>query len=586
MNKKEKFTDIYSDFYSKVKDILIEVPDFNYFHSPTKCSKIDHRFIGRKNIIAKLVSILTNQETRSGTYLVTGYRGMGKTSVVNKAFSQVSSTNQPLKKVAKFTKILLTLIIFPIVFDVINYKPLDLFNKQNSGNINIFVFNFIAFLFWITCLCYLLISFRIQQKFCYSKQKDKIKYYFFKLSILEFREKSSGRATQFIHELFLITLIYFISLPTSYLLSITIGQSLLILFFIYILFYTINNTYSKYKKGQKDNEESEQNKLEKFFNNFINYLKFIGLNFKRSFDNYINFRRNIYININLGHDVIREIDILRIISKSIYNKYRYFTKSLRKNAISTLLKIVIALFITYILINNNTFLNSIETIKNETNSYLFLPTQTGQNQNTFPFNLYSNTIKYLDSLDHNTYEYYAYIVYNCNNSHFDTVTDFNYLKDSIENSLKEYTLYSKTANLVLNDDQIDNNILNINVFTNITNLNKENQSQIESSNFIDYTKLNYFIDRKNDTIKISKKTKKFYLAYNKRQNWKKTLSNICGIIDLYTYSLIYSLNNYVHKTFTPFYHNNIFSLNYFSLILFLLIFLLVRFIFNHNINFW
>ncbi|GGM86810.1 hypothetical protein GCM10010967_18980 [Dyadobacter beijingensis] len=78
------------DFRSYIKDIFIEVPNYNYYHKPhngtqstkEKQEKRDHRFIGRAKLQASFLHILEKGD-RNGAYLVTGYRGMGKTSLVN-----------------------------------------------------------------------------------------------------------------------------------------------------------------------------------------------------------------------------------------------------------------------------------------------------------------------------------------------------------------------------------------------------------------------------------------------------------------------------------------------------------------------
>ncbi len=94
----------FADFHSKVKKVLIELPGYSYFHSPSEIGKLDERFIGRKNIINRLVTILSNQEDKSGAYLVTGYRGMGKTSMVNQALTKISSAYKPMAKFTRFLK--------------------------------------------------------------------------------------------------------------------------------------------------------------------------------------------------------------------------------------------------------------------------------------------------------------------------------------------------------------------------------------------------------------------------------------------------------------------------------------------------
>jgi hypothetical protein len=70
------------NYSTKIKDILIELPDYQFFHSPSGINKTDSRFIGRTKVMNRLKSMLLHSKSKSGVYLVTGFRGMGKTSLV------------------------------------------------------------------------------------------------------------------------------------------------------------------------------------------------------------------------------------------------------------------------------------------------------------------------------------------------------------------------------------------------------------------------------------------------------------------------------------------------------------------------
>lgn len=90
--EKESTIDEYLNEYSaRVKNIYIELPDYEYFHSPSGVSRQDKRFIGRKKILDKLETILSYSKSRAGAYLVTGYRGMGKTSLVRKVIAEMKA---------------------------------------------------------------------------------------------------------------------------------------------------------------------------------------------------------------------------------------------------------------------------------------------------------------------------------------------------------------------------------------------------------------------------------------------------------------------------------------------------------------
>ena len=81
----------FDQFSARIKNLYIELNDYAYFHSPSEIDRIDRRFTGRKQILERLKSLFTDYETPSGAYLVTGYRGAGKSSLVARALSEVSS---------------------------------------------------------------------------------------------------------------------------------------------------------------------------------------------------------------------------------------------------------------------------------------------------------------------------------------------------------------------------------------------------------------------------------------------------------------------------------------------------------------
>lgn len=97
---------------SKIKTIFIELKDYTFFHRPTDVRQTDKRFIGREKVLERLKAILTKSEAKSGAYLVTGFRGMGKTSVVNKAIADLRGQGWLNLEVRRWSSIFLILIIF------------------------------------------------------------------------------------------------------------------------------------------------------------------------------------------------------------------------------------------------------------------------------------------------------------------------------------------------------------------------------------------------------------------------------------------------------------------------------------------
>lgn len=76
-------------FSSRIKEVWLELHDYQFYHSPySKDVKIPHKFLGRKTAKDRIVTLLKQTVTNSGAYLVTGFRGMGKTSLVRLAVEE------------------------------------------------------------------------------------------------------------------------------------------------------------------------------------------------------------------------------------------------------------------------------------------------------------------------------------------------------------------------------------------------------------------------------------------------------------------------------------------------------------------
>lgn len=110
----------YSRYSSKVKRINIPVPSFEYIHKSRFSNKQDYAkpntLIGRDRIIEKLKTWLTKEETDGGTYLITGYRGMGKTSYVDRVMYELAAEPSFWKNVlgTSLFALVITLSVFAI----------------------------------------------------------------------------------------------------------------------------------------------------------------------------------------------------------------------------------------------------------------------------------------------------------------------------------------------------------------------------------------------------------------------------------------------------------------------------------------
>lgn len=78
----------YREFFSRPKSIKVYIPDNNCCDNGNETN--DEDFVGRTTLMNKLFKWLTDDKRGKGSYLVTGYRGMGKTSLVNRVLNRIT----------------------------------------------------------------------------------------------------------------------------------------------------------------------------------------------------------------------------------------------------------------------------------------------------------------------------------------------------------------------------------------------------------------------------------------------------------------------------------------------------------------
>ena len=82
-------------FYSNLHNVIIPLYGFKSYHYANHNEDNNQKFIGRTSIIDKLSSWLKESPSKyTGAYLITGYRGMGKTSFVYEAIKKLKENNK------------------------------------------------------------------------------------------------------------------------------------------------------------------------------------------------------------------------------------------------------------------------------------------------------------------------------------------------------------------------------------------------------------------------------------------------------------------------------------------------------------
>ncbi len=121
-------TNKFEKYSSKINPLYIPLPEFQFFHGSSSEEKVDDKYIGREGNIERLKSWLTSSVT-TGVYLVTGFRGMGKSSFVGKVLNDIA------RKVPKRQNLVLRSIclIICLLISCEIFQAFDLFQKFHGG---------------------------------------------------------------------------------------------------------------------------------------------------------------------------------------------------------------------------------------------------------------------------------------------------------------------------------------------------------------------------------------------------------------------------------------------------------------------
>ncbi len=338
------------DFHSKVKDLWIELPNYSFNHGPSDITKKSKHFVGRKKIIQRLKSIITSNASKSGAYLITGYRGMGKSSFVNEALYDISIANRKSKRWMNIT-ILFLLTLFSVF---ITYTI-----EKNTFETNIILmilqWEYTYILLWTLAgyLSRLYLSKSIDSNYLYKNKNGTISH--LRLILNPVESKTNNRfstVSQFIFKLSVINVI------SIYIINVLKNQYL-----FHICFTTYFYTYILTEAGVYFLLKPDE------------WFKSIHKKILKRITNYFNYSNLVIIKINLGYDELKEIDILRLIARNIYTKYQTFRRSIYRNYLFWLFKVGLISSIIYTVSNQRQIENMTHSIKTDLLFYKYFPTQ-------------------------------------------------------------------------------------------------------------------------------------------------------------------------------------------------------------------
>lgn len=329
--------------YSKIDDIYIELFNFSFSHGPTDSSS-DQPFIGRKKIQERLKAILTQTKSKTGAYMITGHRGMGKSSFVNHVVDEIQSAHKPTYYWLKLLSLWVLLMISAYFIKGINVKSIN--DSENLTYTFLFGLYFIIFLFFRIRETYFwpIIFKENEKKFTSVLTKTKYKFiHGLKTSLirplllneLKFPIKKYKNVTNYIYCYLLIICIYFfiqkINNPYLFFTEFVYVLLLLKMAHLFHLNYKKNAQNRKLVYKSKNKLNKDENIPVKLCPNcFLHVIKDVIV---YPFQNYFNYARNLFIKINVGYDDLKETDILRLFARTISNEYANYIKTFRKSFI-------------------------------------------------------------------------------------------------------------------------------------------------------------------------------------------------------------------------------------------------------------
>jgi hypothetical protein len=410
---------------SRNEKVFLELPDYSFCHSSQTEDKTNSIFLGRELLLSRLKNLIVSKLSKTGVYLVTGNRGVGKSSLVEKVINETSLQKNNFSNYFNFLLLSFVLLLglqyinginfvhkivdeywFVVILSIIaisiflrtgyisylrfpkkqyvkdgrNWSELWraikaatkefllLPNKRNP-------FLRIQNLLKMALIILLIQIFSILPEFSHFKLfviylYAVIAFHYFrqiKQSLLErFREKYDKRKEE-IEEKKLINVLQdrkydwgwtgFIVL-ISVMLSIYLIKKQIEPWYLYcgvILGGVILNIVLVFIVGFVRNilivNKAIPQKLK-------NPWKIVGTAWDYLWtksdktSNYVENCNRVYIKINFGHDVLKERDILRLITRTLTTEYNKFCKSIKHRFYWHILALAVVLFITNIFYNN------------------------------------------------------------------------------------------------------------------------------------------------------------------------------------------------------------------------------------------
>jgi len=319
--------------------IILPLPNFYFHHSPSEIDEKDNRLVGREKLKKEFKSIFNNDISSKGVYLVTGYRGMGKTSFVNQTLLEITRTYN----FRPYFLWLFQMLIITFGLSFINYREI---NSAIRGGCGFFLMLYIGYYIYSVLKTTIPIGRRGLLNW-YERG-----YFNLRPFILPKRRYKPGLkylkyALEFFHIALFILLIN-LSNSSSYLAFWKVySLSAILVFFGGLLL----------KFLFKEISEIRNSKIKK-----EGIIPFFVSKLKPAF----NFNRLIVIRVNFSQTDLNELNIFKVLANSLEEKYRELQIKHKRSLFYGLLKWLLLYILFGCFYYSDGTYEYIDTIKRET----------------------------------------------------------------------------------------------------------------------------------------------------------------------------------------------------------------------------
>lgn len=354
---------------SKIKRIAIELKDYHFFHSPFQIKHQSKYYVGREKKINQFRKVIIDASSDSGNYLVTGYRGSGKTSFINMALANITAMQRRSNRNLQFYRLffLLSIPFYLVMFDYAWLSQLIWFSILVLCGVSL----------WLLDPNRPVSSKYRTQKgllpLCKKTGKDQndgsknpeakkaihcfsVPKLLRTLFYVSKDENLNYTLINLIRGIFLLAIITFVFSffrnSLKYLNYEFLITSILFVYWSILVFSDLKSADTKYKLKQTPGKKNGHDR-----NFLIRLLKYIIIIRKESIQALLKSR--IAIRLNLNYENLTERNILWLIASSLYEEYRRWRRTPLQIGFQIIKAFVIYLFIVipYQVINLNTSIN-------------------------------------------------------------------------------------------------------------------------------------------------------------------------------------------------------------------------------------